>query len=80
VIVARFWDLRRIRWPAFETSGAAVGHERAMLLRTLLFALVFAWAARALQLEVRADFVLLPALFVLVVLFGSSLQRLAGRA
>lgn len=79
VLTARWWDLRRLRLPQWNPSGAAVGHERAMLLRTLLFALIFVWIARAMRLEVRPDFALLPALFVLVILFGSSLERLCDR-
>jgi hypothetical protein len=80
VFVARYLDLRRIGIPAWNPSGAAPGHERAMLLRTLLFALILAWLARAMKLEVRADFALMPGLFVLVLLFGSSLDRIRGRA
>ncbi|MDZ4773823.1 MAG: hypothetical protein SGI72_11900 [Planctomycetota bacterium] len=79
VLVARWWDLRGLRMPRWNPSGAGVGHERAMLLRTLLFALMFAWIARALRLDVRPDFALLPALFALVILFGSSLERVCDR-
>jgi hypothetical protein len=51
-----------------------------MLLRTLLLALIFVWLARAMRLDVRPDFALMPGLLVLVVLFGASLDRLRARA
>ncbi|MBL8860119.1 MAG: hypothetical protein JNL28_16535 [Planctomycetes bacterium] len=80
VVFARWRDSRRTTTPAWNPSGARVGHERAMLSRTVVAALILAFAARALDAEVRADLALLPALFALVLLSGLSVRRLLVQA
>lgn len=79
IVVAWWLDARRRGASRDDPSGAPPGHERSWILRTVLLALLGAYATRTAGFAVRFDAILWPALFALTLVFGLSVQRIAFR-
>jgi len=79
VVAARWIDLRRVRERAWNPSGAPVGHEEAMLLRTIITLMLITLAASTFAPRLPLVDPMGPSLFVLALLSGLALKRFARR-
>lgn len=72
---ARWHDARHARDGAWNPSGARVGHEESILLRTIVTALVLHLAAQRFAPDLPVGDAVQPALLVLTLLAGLALKR-----
>jgi hypothetical protein len=77
IAAARWHDLRQAHRRAWNPSGAPIGHEDAMLLRSVLTVLLLSMMVRSFQPRWPASDPFRPSLFVLAVLAGLALRRFA---
>ncbi len=77
IVAARWKDMQLLRARVWNPSGARRGHEDAILLRAVITALLLTMAVQTFAPHMPTTDPIRPALLVLALLSGMSLQRFA---
>jgi hypothetical protein len=80
IVAARWKDMQLLRARAWNPSGARRGHEDTVLLRAVITALLLTMAVDTFAPHMQITDPIRPALLVLALLAGMSLQRFAPTA